>query len=691
MSLTVEDVAAACSVLGVGAAATERDVEVAYRKLAKAWHPDKASINGLSTDEAKERFQKIARAHEQLLRFVRARASGGGLRATSSEPWQPEDADGAAAAGAGAPQSRGARSSGPAGAGAMPASSDDEDEGGGAPSGRSGFGARYRGSGSGSRSGSGRAPTFGQGYRPPPPAKEPYTWREMLLGDKGGVPIKAIAVFFVGLLLFAFVGEGMQRLMRGSASSPSSAAGTHKSSAARAAAASSETGHPATAVNFKAYDEAAWGKYVFGSTTMHGTLPPVTLLMCSDSLKLLSTKEASVAKHVFNTGGAKALRSGDVAYWVSLDCAEPVPRAVARRVARTESEAEASSSSSSSRRNVKKDDATLSAYDVFGIARPTAGRVAGSEPSAPVWMVITPAATGDSTIGAAATTRVQPVVYQLDPTWATNGGDSHSFAQDVHDSATAALATARAQHAANTGGQTAMSVAADSTSADALPVVRIRSRVGFKNCLRRARSVCIAVLASSLLPQESAVSTFRRAFAPLAASQPRATLAVVDALAWSVDSESPLREAARAARKAAARRHDSDRVGDVMLVLRRVSGDAALAAAAVSEESGSQQLVLATFSAARTHSTLDADDIREALAAHQQAVELVMDFGEAAAEGEIGDGDGGAGLDPAAAAELRAARAEAAVERAVKRDEVLARTHSVVIPTRLLRVMSRDE
>ena len=49
------------STLGIGRSATEDEIQAAYRKLARRYHPD---LN--KTSDAEERFKEIAEAYEVL-------------------------------------------------------------------------------------------------------------------------------------------------------------------------------------------------------------------------------------------------------------------------------------------------------------------------------------------------------------------------------------------------------------------------------------------------------------------------------------------------------------------------------------------------------------------------------------------------------------------------------------------------
>lgn len=53
-------------VLGVGRDADEREIKRAYRKLTKIYHPDKASSNNLSPEEAQKKMAAVNEAYEIL-------------------------------------------------------------------------------------------------------------------------------------------------------------------------------------------------------------------------------------------------------------------------------------------------------------------------------------------------------------------------------------------------------------------------------------------------------------------------------------------------------------------------------------------------------------------------------------------------------------------------------------------------
>lgn len=66
-SMFVEDVNAAYSILGLTPEASDEDIKKAYRKMAVKYHPDKVSYLGEDFQaEAKEKFQKLNEAYEQL-------------------------------------------------------------------------------------------------------------------------------------------------------------------------------------------------------------------------------------------------------------------------------------------------------------------------------------------------------------------------------------------------------------------------------------------------------------------------------------------------------------------------------------------------------------------------------------------------------------------------------------------------
>ena len=53
-------------VLGVPRDADERDIKKAYRKLSKVFHPDKASAQGITPEEAQKKMAAINEAYEIL-------------------------------------------------------------------------------------------------------------------------------------------------------------------------------------------------------------------------------------------------------------------------------------------------------------------------------------------------------------------------------------------------------------------------------------------------------------------------------------------------------------------------------------------------------------------------------------------------------------------------------------------------
>ncbi len=66
--VTVARVEAARRELGLGLAATRREVHARYIALAKQWHPDK---NPAAPAESRERFQRISQAHAFLQSYMR--------------------------------------------------------------------------------------------------------------------------------------------------------------------------------------------------------------------------------------------------------------------------------------------------------------------------------------------------------------------------------------------------------------------------------------------------------------------------------------------------------------------------------------------------------------------------------------------------------------------------------------------
>jgi DnaJ family protein C protein 3 len=53
-------------ILGVDRDEDERGIKRAYRKLAKQYHPDKASVQGISKEEAEKKMAAINEAYETL-------------------------------------------------------------------------------------------------------------------------------------------------------------------------------------------------------------------------------------------------------------------------------------------------------------------------------------------------------------------------------------------------------------------------------------------------------------------------------------------------------------------------------------------------------------------------------------------------------------------------------------------------
>lgn len=66
-SMFIEDTDGAYKILGITAEATTDEIKKAYRKMAIKYHPDKISYLGEEfQEEAKEKFQKVNEAYEQL-------------------------------------------------------------------------------------------------------------------------------------------------------------------------------------------------------------------------------------------------------------------------------------------------------------------------------------------------------------------------------------------------------------------------------------------------------------------------------------------------------------------------------------------------------------------------------------------------------------------------------------------------
>merc|ERR1719197_2075330 len=74
--------AAARFVLGLQPGCTAKDVNRAYKRLALIWHPDKN--RGEDAEEAKRKFQAIARARDLLLKTSLAQSCTGAASAASS-------------------------------------------------------------------------------------------------------------------------------------------------------------------------------------------------------------------------------------------------------------------------------------------------------------------------------------------------------------------------------------------------------------------------------------------------------------------------------------------------------------------------------------------------------------------------------------------------------------------------------
>lgn len=76
-------------VLGVARDAEDRDIKRAYRKKAKEYHPDKASVNGMSKDDAQRKMADANEAYETLMDpEKRARVDRG------EDPNDPQQAQG---------------------------------------------------------------------------------------------------------------------------------------------------------------------------------------------------------------------------------------------------------------------------------------------------------------------------------------------------------------------------------------------------------------------------------------------------------------------------------------------------------------------------------------------------------------------------------------------------------------------
>ncbi len=57
-------------ILGIAKVASEFEVKRAYRELARKYHPDKASLEGITPEAAHERFTEISEAYEVCSRPI---------------------------------------------------------------------------------------------------------------------------------------------------------------------------------------------------------------------------------------------------------------------------------------------------------------------------------------------------------------------------------------------------------------------------------------------------------------------------------------------------------------------------------------------------------------------------------------------------------------------------------------------
>jgi len=55
-------------ILGISKSASDPEVRRAYRELARKFHPDKASTEGITAEAAHERFTEISEAYEVQIR-----------------------------------------------------------------------------------------------------------------------------------------------------------------------------------------------------------------------------------------------------------------------------------------------------------------------------------------------------------------------------------------------------------------------------------------------------------------------------------------------------------------------------------------------------------------------------------------------------------------------------------------------
>ncbi|MDD3580656.1 MAG: DnaJ domain-containing protein [Desulfobacca sp.] len=77
------DLQKAREVLGLGVRATRKDIQAAYRRAARRWHPDNASPDTLEAHHA--RMQEINEAYHLILRYLE------NYIYHLSEPSTPED------------------------------------------------------------------------------------------------------------------------------------------------------------------------------------------------------------------------------------------------------------------------------------------------------------------------------------------------------------------------------------------------------------------------------------------------------------------------------------------------------------------------------------------------------------------------------------------------------------------------
>ncbi|CAH1759429.1 9874_t:CDS:2 [Entrophospora sp. SA101] len=61
-------------ILEVKKDASEEEIKAAYKRMSRKYHPDKATKNGLTTEEATEKFQELHTAYEELTEQVQKQA-----------------------------------------------------------------------------------------------------------------------------------------------------------------------------------------------------------------------------------------------------------------------------------------------------------------------------------------------------------------------------------------------------------------------------------------------------------------------------------------------------------------------------------------------------------------------------------------------------------------------------------------